>query len=100
MADLASDPGHGPKASHALTFTPDHPVGACHRLRRPIPRLAAGAVRPSDPRLASWGGFGRVSGSVSSIPSPASRPFSEESAPACEDESAPWFGWQKRAGIP
>ena len=28
MADLASDPGRGPKASHALTFTPDHPVGA------------------------------------------------------------------------
>jgi DNA invertase Pin-like site-specific DNA recombinase len=28
MADLAGDPGRGPKASHALTFTPDHPVGA------------------------------------------------------------------------
>jgi putative transposase len=23
-------PGHGPKTGHALTFTPDHPVGASH----------------------------------------------------------------------
>jgi hypothetical protein len=33
MADLASDPGRGPKASHALTFTLDHPVGAGQHLR-------------------------------------------------------------------
>ena len=28
MADFVGHPGRGPKASHALTFTPDHPMGA------------------------------------------------------------------------
>src|SRR5215212_9944464 len=28
MADFVGHPGRGPKASHALTFTPDHPTGA------------------------------------------------------------------------
>ena len=29
-ARFTDHPGHGPKAGHALTFTPDHPVGAGH----------------------------------------------------------------------
>src|SRR3954454_17103674 len=29
-AGLTSHPGRGPTTSHALTFTPDHPVGAGH----------------------------------------------------------------------
>src|SRR5688572_14481599 len=28
MADFVGHPGRGPKASHVLTFTPDHPIGA------------------------------------------------------------------------
>ena len=30
MAGPAGHPGRGPKAAHALTFDPDHPMGAGH----------------------------------------------------------------------
>ncbi|HLL41383.1 MAG TPA: hypothetical protein VK357_17220, partial [Rubrobacteraceae bacterium] len=34
-ASLAGHPGRGLQAGHALTFTPDHLVGAGHRHLRP-----------------------------------------------------------------
>jgi hypothetical protein len=56
-AGFTDHPGRGPEAGHALTFTPDHPVGAGHHGRRvaPVARpvIGPGMVREAIGKLSS-----------------------------------------------